>query len=540
MFQVGQSASRRAFASARLMEACFRHTSGLFEPYENDTEPAIDEYTLSQKWGDQAVERMTEHYETFITEEDFAEMAGAGLNWVRIAIPHWSIETIEGEPFVEGLAWRYILKGIAWARKYGLRVNLDLHTMPGSQNGWNHSGRLGSTGFLNGTNGIFNAQRGLNYIRTLTEFFNQPEYRNVVPMFSIINEPQVATIGNETMRNFYLEAYNMIREITGTGEGNGPWISLHDGFQGLPTWHGFMAGADRVAMDQHNYLAFSTPSNDSLGYTAGKPCSYWAVNYNNSMNQFGFSYSGEFSLAINDCGVYLNNVGNGARFDGTYIAPGQTTPTFQAVGDCASWNDWQNWDDDRKAGMRRIALAEMDATQNWFFWTWTIGNSTKTGYPPNPLWNMKLGLKEGWIPKDPREHAGVCAAAIAEQGFTPLDPTATFTAFPSPWMTGGAGAGTVAADQVAAYGQWPPTSIVGPVGTQATNLPIYTATGTPITLSASTPTAYPSGASTISVGNGWVNTADTAPWQTPIAGCSYLAPYDGVYAPIPTARCTGA
>ncbi len=30
---------------------------------------------------------------------------------------------------------RYILKVLQWARKYGLRVELDLHTVPGSQNG---------------------------------------------------------------------------------------------------------------------------------------------------------------------------------------------------------------------------------------------------------------------------------------------------------------------------------------------------------------------------------------------------------------------
>lgn len=30
-----------------------------------------------------------------------------------------------------------------WARKYGLRVELDLHSVPGSQNGLNHSGRIG-------------------------------------------------------------------------------------------------------------------------------------------------------------------------------------------------------------------------------------------------------------------------------------------------------------------------------------------------------------------------------------------------------------
>lgn len=75
-----------------------------------------------------------------------------------------------------------------------------MHALPGSQNGWNHSGKLGTVGFLNGTMGIVNAQRSLNYIRTVAEFISQPEYRNVVPMFELINEPAVGTIGNETMR----------------------------------------------------------------------------------------------------------------------------------------------------------------------------------------------------------------------------------------------------------------------------------------------------------------------------------------------------
>jgi hypothetical protein len=32
-------------------------------------------------------------------------------------------------------SYRYIVRLLGWARKYGLRVNLDLHTAPGSQNG---------------------------------------------------------------------------------------------------------------------------------------------------------------------------------------------------------------------------------------------------------------------------------------------------------------------------------------------------------------------------------------------------------------------
>jgi glucan 1,3-beta-glucosidase len=61
---------------------------------------------------------MEEHYNTFITEMDFAQIAAAGLNWVRLPIPYWAIETMEGEPFLEGVCWKYILKAIEWSRKW--------------------------------------------------------------------------------------------------------------------------------------------------------------------------------------------------------------------------------------------------------------------------------------------------------------------------------------------------------------------------------------------------------------------------------------
>jgi glucan 1,3-beta-glucosidase len=89
----------------------------------------------------------------------------------------------------------YFLKAIQWARKYGLRINLDFHALPGSQNGWNHSGKLGSVNVLYGPMGLANAQRSLDYIRIIAEFISQPEYRDVVVMFGITNEPQGTTVG---------------------------------------------------------------------------------------------------------------------------------------------------------------------------------------------------------------------------------------------------------------------------------------------------------------------------------------------------------
>ena len=62
--------------------------------------------------------------------------------------------------------------------------------------GYNHSGKRGQINFLRGVMGMANAQRALNYIRIITEFISQPEYTNIVPMFSIMNEPVTGVIGD--------------------------------------------------------------------------------------------------------------------------------------------------------------------------------------------------------------------------------------------------------------------------------------------------------------------------------------------------------
>jgi glucan 1,3-beta-glucosidase len=55
----------------------------------------------------------------------------------------------------------------------------------------------------------------------------------------------------------------MIRSITGYGAGNGPIIAMHEGFEGIAAWNGFLSGADRLALDQHPYLAFQATQNNN-------------------------------------------------------------------------------------------------------------------------------------------------------------------------------------------------------------------------------------------------------------------------------------
>lgn len=495
-------------------------TPALFEPFLYSEIPAVDEWTLSLNLGDQLSNVLEEHYRTFITEKDFADIAGAGLQWVRIPLPFWAIEVYNGEPFLPHVSWNYFLKAVTWARKYGLRINLDLHAVPGSQNGWNHSGKSGKIGFLNGVMGIANAQRTLNYIRALSDFISLPGNSEVIPMFGILNEPFQGVIGAENLRRFYYQAYETVRNASGLGEGHGPMISLHDGFKSGSSWFGFLEGADRVALDSHFYLAFREPNDEALLVQALKPCTKWASAFNKTLSNFGVAIAGEWSLGVNDCGRFLNGVEMGHRYDGTF--PNSTASTFEGVGSCEEWDDYTTWTIERKQGLRKFALASMDTARNSFFWTWKTGITLTTNRPASPLWSYSLGLSEGFVPLDPREAPGTCNTLAEELGVKSSRPY-PWDGTLQPWQIGGPGAGKIAASQVTAWEDFPPTSLAG--GLLVSTLSTYTATGPPLIL----PIITSQSPSPLSLA--------VANWYAPVADCKYEDPWDAVDKDAPTFRC---
>ncbi|KAI0333479.1 glycoside hydrolase [Cubamyces sp. BRFM 1775] len=474
----------------------------LFEKYQNATpSPAlpgglvVDEWSLSVAMLNDTsegggIEQIEHHYATFITEQDFAQIAGAGLNWIRLPIPYWAIETWPGEPFLEKVAWKYVLLAFKWARKYGLRIYLELHTVPGSQNGYNHSGRSGPINFLNGFMGIANAQRTMDYIRYIAEFISQKEYQDVVTMFGIINEPLLGIIGRDQLTRFYLQAHDMIRDITGIG--NGAYIVIHDGFQSPESWKDFLPGSDRIVLDTHPYVAFGGDFNHPIDYWPQVGCI--AYNTNQSQSDFGITVSGEFSGAINNCGKWVVGVG----------------PEPTQV-DCTPWDDWTTWTDDVKTGIKNFVMSQMDGMHlpGYFYWTWKVGNSSVTGKVEAPFWSYQLGLENGWIPTDPREAVGICQSL----GFAQNVP---WNGDYQSWQTGGAGAGQIAATALAEYSQYPPPEISNVSGENVAQLPMYTATSAVPTLPPPTFTA-----ATVTGGDGWADPKDTSLAAVQIAGCVY-------------------
>lgn len=153
-------------------------TPSLFERTGNNG--IIDEWTFGQYQDRaQALSLLQPHWDSWITENDFAQIAGkiimppcpsqnpkltrtaAGLNHVRLPVGYWAYDVGGGEPYIQGQA-PYVERAVGWARNHGLKILIDLHGAPGSQNGYDNSGHYGQANFASDPNNALRAKNVLN------------------------------------------------------------------------------------------------------------------------------------------------------------------------------------------------------------------------------------------------------------------------------------------------------------------------------------------------------------------------------------------
>ncbi len=112
-----------------------------------------------------------------------------------------------------------------------------------------------------------------------------------------------------------------------------------------------------MSLDSHPYICFGGQSDAAMGTYRTTPCGNWGAAVNTSMEAFGLTTAGEFSNAVTDCGLWLNGVNLGTRYEGTFAGGGAR------VGDCEEWTDWTKYSQQTKTDMKNFALSSMDALQ---------------------------------------------------------------------------------------------------------------------------------------------------------------------------------
>ena len=208
----------------------------------------VDEWTLCEMVPN-AEEILQQHWSTWATLADFQKIAAAGFNTVRIPVgckktshlplhglaeltqPDWAFMLVPGEPYIQG-AQTYLDQAIGWARQTGLKVWIDLHGAPGSQNGYDNSGhRIAKPGWESGNT----VQQTLQVIQTIANKYAVPAMQDVVVCIELLNEPLAAELpSTQTLINYYESGYTEVRSVSNTP------VMLQDAFEPDGFWNNIL------------------------------------------------------------------------------------------------------------------------------------------------------------------------------------------------------------------------------------------------------------------------------------------------------------
>ena len=199
---------------------------------------ARDEYTLSQT--EKGRKRIRKHRRTFIQESDFVWLAAHDVELVRIPFGYWLFrDTSEYVGGLDELDW-----AMRMAEKYQIKVLLDLHALPGSQNGNDHSGRKGEMKWFDDAE--FRRASVAICVDAAERYKDSPALWG----FEVINEPNFSWITQWSLRKYYFKAYRKVLKILP----DDVYVVFSDAFR---PW--LLTGAlrdnhsQRVAMDIHWY-----------------------------------------------------------------------------------------------------------------------------------------------------------------------------------------------------------------------------------------------------------------------------------------------
>lgn len=365
-----------------------------------DGTTAEDEYYLPTQLSPEVYEaRIKVHRSEYISERDFAAIKRIGLNTVRIPVPYFIFG--DRKPFIGCI--EELDKAFNWAEKYGLKILIDLHTAPLSQNGFDNGGICGVCKWSQTPEEV---EFVLNVLEELAKRYGQREgLFGITPINEPITEPMWSTMDVPSrypaadkklaegsapntldfLYGFYAKAYDVIHPNIADGK----YVVFHDGFR-LKAWKEFLTKPEyqgNVILDTHQYLMVA----EALG------CDQTIEGYIKYIRE-------NYAKDISEVQEYVPVVcGEWCLFNS--LAVGMDTKGGQTV--------LNGMDFDKNAGIsaeqkkeiyNTIAKEQLDAWENgmgYFYWNYkmlldTVNEPHWKGWD---CWDLGKSIDLGWFPE---------------------------------------------------------------------------------------------------------------------------------------------
>lgn len=368
-----------------------------------------DEWTLSSAFENKELARgwLEFHWDNFVKRKDISDLKESGVTHIRVPLGHWIMGDIhEGEPWVNG-GWKYFVRLVEWCREDGIQVWPDIHTAPGSQNGFDNSGQLlPSPTCQNWSNSTENVERSLKAVEDITKAVKDNGMQDVVTGFGILNEPFIDCNVTVT-RDFYNKGLKIVRENLGdhaavyvgdlfkSSKWNDGWWTdkrkYENTYLDSHYYHVFdqnprhLSPRQHIALVcQHNHIDtvaccyddHGAESKDSLvrKRTNTKP----SPGISRMIGEWSASFDTLVSDKLDDVMAGIANNTVAAEFDREISANRQ--------------NFLHNF---VKAQMVTFEAKDAGVSKAWFYWTMKMEGGAFAE------WDFLRGIKEGWIPKIP-------------------------------------------------------------------------------------------------------------------------------------------
>ncbi|KAJ2700778.1 hypothetical protein FB645_004867 [Coemansia sp. IMI 203386] len=342
----------------------------------------VDEWSFCAVLGkEECSRRLHQHWAEWVQEADIQTLSSMHINTLRIPIGYWALAPNENEPYVQGQI-PYLKQVLEWAKKYAMRVILDLHGVPGSQNGFDNSGRRGDIKWSKNPTDI---PRTLDALGVLAEIAN--EYPLNVVAIQAVNEPANWGIPKSTIALFYQLAYRRVKSVAPQAA-----LVFHDAFLPDAEWESIVPqNLTDSLLDTHIYHVFSQEQLQlsAEGHILQACDSGTKIRQSNQRVR---TICGEFSLATTDCARWLNGFQRGARWDGSFQTDRPVVPGVTCHGE----EDLRYWSREKREAARRFAMAQIQSYEKgsgWIFWNFKAENAAS--------WDFIRLTREGIIPSPP-------------------------------------------------------------------------------------------------------------------------------------------
>lgn len=359
---------------------------------------AEDEYYLPTQLPKEVYEaRIKTHRAEYITERDFTRIKAMGMNTVRIPVPYFIFG--DREPFIGCV--EELDRAFNWAERYGLKILIDLHTAPDSQNGFDNGGISGVCKWAQEPEEVefeltvlerlaqrYGNREGLWGIEVINEPITeetwdamrvQERYPAVDPVKAEGTKPCTLAF----IRQFYLDAYDRMRKYLPEEK----YVVIHDAFI-LKSWKDFMREDKfkNVVLDTHQYLMIAEIR--GCEHTVEGYVKYIQENYEADIREME-----EYFPVI--CGEWC-------LFNS--LAVGRDTKGGQSVLNGQEGMSEENMsDEDKKKIYRALADAQLKAWQagsGYFYWSYKLLTDTvnDSGWVGWDSWDLGRCVDFGWFP----------------------------------------------------------------------------------------------------------------------------------------------